>query len=130
MPRPGSEYSLRRSTSQEIECEMRPMLVTKYSDWSFMQHYLRHNWRRKWVILVISVVSFVTFMLFSSAHGFDHEGMETSQHKDVDGFAEVPQLSTFQVRRNNCRKRDVVANKTIWNAAVEKSSHLLDDMFT
>jgi hypothetical protein len=62
-------------------------------------------------------------------YGFDYSTF--SGDVDTKGdWSGLKELSSFHEAEKTCGLRDEVANMTIWNAAVEKTGHLMDDMFT
>ncbi|KAF4456640.1 FAD dependent oxidoreductase [Fusarium austroafricanum] len=116
-----SEEHVALTSRLSSEEEMKPMPLEN----SLYRSYSACN-RKKWIILILSIVSFTACMTFASLYGFDYD---TASHRG-DGFADLRPLSTYEDKEPSCGKRDEVANMTIWNAAVDETSHLLDDMFT
>ncbi|KPA39093.1 exostoses 3 [Fusarium langsethiae] len=121
--------SMSRSSSEEM---MKPMSVETFSDASTYRTYKSHNPRRKWTVLAVSVVSFILFLTFASIYGSEEgdKKEENIEEPQLAQFAELRNLSTYQEPESSCGKRDEAANMTIWNDVVNKTSDLMDDMFT
>ncbi|KAM0346020.1 hypothetical protein ACHAP4_011756 [Fusarium culmorum] len=86
--------------------------------------------RKKWIILIISIVSFIICMVCASQYGVDYDALKQKFDPVASGFGTISELSTYQEPEKNCGKRDEVANMTLWNELLNKSSRLLEDKFT
>ncbi|KAF5981683.1 Exostosin-2 [Fusarium coicis] len=62
-------------------------------------------------------------------NGLDYSTLSGKNDARTD-WASLREHSSFHEAKRTCGARDEVANMTIWNAAVEKTGHLMDDMFT
>jgi hypothetical protein len=91
--------------------------------------YTPLNPRKKWMVLIMSIVGFIVCMTFASIYGLDYEGLREEEEMKEPMFADVRNLSTY-TEEKSCGRRDEVANVTIWNDVVNKTSSLVEDMFT
>ncbi|RGP81443.1 exostoses 3 [Fusarium longipes] len=122
----GSSFMSRSSSSED---ELKPMPVETYSQASPYGPYTRRSPRRKYMILIISIVSFIICMTFASIYGLDYEALKKEEIIPEPQFADIRNVSTY-TEDKSCGKRDEAANITIWNDIVNKTSDLIEDMFT
>lgn len=87
------------------------------------------NLNKKWMILIFSAIGFVFCMTFASIYGRDYDEVKEEEIIATPEWADVRNLSTY-TEEKTCGKRDEVANMTIWNDVVNKTSDLVEDMFT
>ncbi|KAF5026711.1 hypothetical protein F66182_1200 [Fusarium sp. NRRL 66182] len=107
--------------------EMRPMPFQESKivpDLSYVSRKLT----KKTVVLVVSVVGFIACIILAYTYGLDYSLLDHGI--EATGFANVSDLSTFREQSSKCGRRDEIADMDIWNEAVEKSSHLIQDKFT
>ncbi|CEI70824.1 hypothetical protein FVEN_g697 [Fusarium venenatum] len=126
----GSSSSTSRLSREE---EMKLMPIETFSDASAYQINQNQNPKKKWTILVISTLSFILFLIFASVYGSDQGLQKEEVIEEIveePQFAEIRNISTYQEAERSCGKRDEVANMTIWNDAVNRTSDLMEDMFT
>ncbi|KAF4972588.1 hypothetical protein FSARC_861 [Fusarium sarcochroum] len=110
--------------------EMKPMPFADPLKASYIPTYNLQKPNKKWMILILSVVSFIACMVFASLYGVDYDAMNDEVIPEVTNFTEISSLSTYEESDKECGKRDEVANMTLWNELVEKTSHLIEDKFT
>jgi hypothetical protein len=68
-------------------------------------------------------------MVFASMYGFDYSTFSVNDDTKSD-WSGLHEYSSFHEAKKTCGPRDEVANMTIWNTVVDKTGHLMDDMFT
>ncbi|KAL5623842.1 hypothetical protein FOBRF1_003092 [Fusarium oxysporum] len=117
------------SNSNRKSNEMTPMPFEESSEPSSITHYMTYCLPKKWRLLIVSVASFLICMLFASVYGFDYSTFSGNDDTKSE-WSELREYSTFHEARKTCGSRDEVANMTVWNTAVDKTGHLMDDMFT
>ncbi|KIL92170.1 hypothetical protein FAVG1_04577 [Fusarium avenaceum] len=125
----GSSFTSRSSMGDELK----PMPIETYSPGSPLRAYaprnLNLNINKKWLILIFSAIGFVFCMTFASIYGRDYDEVKEEEIIATPEWADVRNLSTY-TEEKTCGKRDEVANMTIWNDVVNKTSDLVEDMFT
>ncbi|KAM0351844.1 hypothetical protein ACHAPU_002357 [Fusarium lateritium] len=129
MSRSVSEDRSSFASRSSIDDDLKPMTMETYSNSSSYRSYTPHNPRRKWMILIVSIVSFVICMTFASMYGLDYDKTKKEEIVEEPQLADLRDLSTY-TEEKVCGKRDEAANLTIWNDAVNKTSDLLEDKFT
>ncbi|KAM0248879.1 hypothetical protein ACHAP5_003086 [Fusarium lateritium] len=129
MTRSGSEDGSSFRSRSSIDDRLKPMPIETYSPGSPLRAYAPRNLNKKWMILVLSIVGFVTCMTFASIYGREYDGLKEEEVIAKTEFADLRNLSTY-TEEKNCGKRDEVANMTIWNDIVNRTSNLIEDKFT
>ncbi|KAF5611646.1 Exostosin-2 [Fusarium subglutinans] len=115
--------------SNRQSSEMTPMPIYDSSEQSPSSRHVAFCLQKKWSLLIASVASFIACMVFASMYGFDYSTLSGNDNARSD-WSSLREYSSFHEAKNVCGAKDEVANMTIWNAAVEKTGQLLDDMFT
>ncbi|KAF5676099.1 exostoses 3 [Fusarium heterosporum] len=121
----GSSFTSRSS----IEDDLKLISMETYSGASAYRSYTPRNPRRRWMVLMISIVSFIICMTFASMYGLDYNKIKKEGILEEPQFAELRNLSTY-IEEKACGNRDEAANLTIWNDIVNRTSDLLEEKFT
>ncbi|KAL3596036.1 hypothetical protein FPOAC2_07357 [Fusarium poae] len=129
MSRSSSEYGSSFRSRSNREDELKQMTMETCHNAAPYCGYTPLNPRKKWMVLIMSIVGFIVCMTFASIYGLDYEGLREEEEMKEPMFADVRNLSTY-TEEKSCGRRDEVANVTIWNDVVNKTSSLVEDMFT
>ncbi|KAI1073275.1 hypothetical protein LB507_010886 [Fusarium sp. FIESC RH6] len=129
MSRSPSEDNSSFTSRSSSEDELKPLATETYFEALPSPVYAPRSLKKKYMVLVISIISFIVCMALASIYGVNYDDLKKEEVVIPPQFAEVRNLSTWSEKKV-CGKRDEAANMTIWNDVVNKTSDLIEDQFT